>query len=153
MNAVRADRHIRHYARLLGRAIDEQELDLIIDLVDANATLIQAKHLVRQRLSERGSQVRAMGHVTVTAVEALTLLSHRLDEKHPAVLPAPKLPRSFQANCEVRQSLSQSDSAQRTHHVRRHNDSSANVGKFWRLFVNGHLDVRMLQEDGGGQPP
>src|SRR5271165_7008193 len=130
MNAVRADRRIRNHSRLLARAIDEQQLDLILALVDANTTLIQAKHPIRQRLSEHGSQVRAMGHVTVAAVEAFALLSHRLDEKHSAILPAPKLPGSFQATGEVRQSIGQSDPAQRTHYIRRHDDSGANVRKF-----------------------
>src|ERR1700677_2450814 len=100
MDAVGADDHIGGNPRLLAGTTDEREFDFVPDLRHADAALVQAKHVLRQRLSEHGSQVGAMGHIAMTAVEALALLSHRLDEKHGAVLPAPKLPGRFQTNGE-----------------------------------------------------
>src|ERR1700677_1657529 len=94
-----------------------------------------------------------MGHIAMTAVEAIALLSPRLDEKHGPTLPAQGVPGRFQTNGEPRQFLGEPDPAQRAHHVRRHNDTGADVRKFRRLLVHGHIDVGIPQENRGGEPP
>ena len=55
---------------------------------------------------------RRGGPVTGLAVETFARLSHRLNEQHPALLPAAKLPGRFQAHGMLGQSLREAHAAQ-----------------------------------------
>src|SRR5437016_5596529 len=77
-----------------------------------------------------------MGDVAGRAVEALALCTHRLDEQHSPVLPAPKLPGSFEANSEHRELASKAELCQRPHHVGCDHDPGTDLAQLRRLFVD-----------------
>ena len=106
--------------------------------------ILALRSAIGQFSPKEAPKIRQMRDIAGSAVKPLALLVHRRNRNDATVFPASKLPGEFQPNREVLEPRSQAEPTERTHHVRRHDDSSADLMKRLCLFIDRRLMSRPL---------